>query len=222
MRPPRFIPLLFAHALFAACTATPLPTPPSLTMEKLELTEPQAGQVALRGAAGAIQPAGVVVRVTGPADAVERPVAEDGSFAAALGGTRADVYWLEIVQPDESTFVGAVTGGPGTSAVPANGGPDRDADESPDAIDCAADDPAAASRSCAANDPAGCANLPETCNGLDDDCDGSVDDGTCACNANDACNAGQECAGNTCTGGLPCNAEADCLDGQTCDAGICR
>ncbi len=221
--PLRPLTIAFVLATLGGCTATPLPTPPSLTIEKLDLLEPQAGQVALRGGAGAIRPGDVVLRVTGPVDAVERPVAADGSFSGVLGGTRADTFWLELAEPDASVFLGAVTGGLGTTVVPAEAGTDRDADDSPDSVDCAPDDPAVNGRSCTTNDPANCVNLPETCNGLDDDCNGTIDDGTCICDANDACNANQECAGNTCTGeGLPCNSEADCLNGQTCENGACR
>ena len=206
-----------------SCTATPLPTPPSATLALLDLSAPQAGQVSLTGQAGAIQPGGVTVRIASASAAIARPVADDGSFAAALSGTRSDVFRLEVIDGGAVTFVVAFTGGPGTSVVPADAGPDGDSDGSPDAIDCAPTDPNAAGRTCPSNDPANCQPLAEICNGLDDDCDGTIDDGVCGCNANEACNVGQQCTAGGCMGeGLPCGNAAECLPEQICDAGHCH
>jgi hypothetical protein len=205
---PRIKAALFA-LLFAAasCEATPLPLPPTgvPTDDPAKMRIAEATQeITLSGEAGAIQPGGGVLRITGDGVAVEDVVGEDGSFSATLPGAASDVLYLEVVGETDDVFVGAVTGATGGAVIEAPAGPDGDGDGSPDAVDCARLDASKHGRRCEATDP--CPGLPELCNGIDDDCSGTVDDnlvdpGTC--------------------GSAGCTSDADCAAGQTCVAGLC-
>ena len=184
---PRRSWLLALAALLCGCVATPLPTPPSAAPDRMQLIASQNDQVALLGAAGAIAPGGVTLRVTVSTDEVEGPVAMDGAFAVVLAAGRDDRFDLFVVDAGSVAFVAAVTGGPGTSVVvvatpepgqdPAGAGGAGD----PAGGNDAAGDPNAAGDP--ANDPANCnaANDPacavELCNGVDDDADGVIDEG---------------------------------------------
>lgn len=185
------LPSVTAALLLAlpGCVATPLPTPPSANAEKMELVAPQAGQVTLRGSAGAIQPGGLRLRVSGPSASIDTTAAGDGSFTAALDGRRSDELALEALLEDGPELLLVITGGPGESVDvvldPADGGGD--------ANDPTGDDPNGAGDD-VADDP---------CNGVDDDRDGVVDEG---CDPANECRNDFDCVdGGTCTNGS-CNA----------------
>lgn len=192
--------VLFVVALVAvpACIATPLPDPPSVDALRMTLTEDGAGFVRLRGAPGAIRMGGDALRTTNPRlnARVNILVALDGSFSARVDGVVSDPLFLERVRSDAETFLAEVrsTGTPDGSVMTVMSA-DRDMDQSPDAIDCAPDDPMLVARECAVTCisdiecgggqaclagvcvPLGC-ELAETCgDGLDNDCDGVADDG---------------------------------------------
>jgi len=189
----------------------------------MELVGAEDGRVVLTGSAGAIRPGGVGLRISGPASALERPVADDGSFVASLAGRTSDVFWLEVLEPERQTFVAAITGGADGAADGADPGPDGDDDDSPDAVDCAPADPALAGRLCP---PGECSPLPEACNGLDDDCDGLTDDeDACACAGDSGCPTGDVCTAGACGPSDPavdqCLQDDECPRGQTCQDGVC-
>ncbi len=193
--------LLAALALsVSACVATPLPDPPSARPSAMALSAPQPAQLLLVGTDGAIVGGASRLRVTDPSTAdlggrVEAAVSAPGAFSATLAGALADVLYLEAVEPAGDVFLAAVTLQAGVVAS-VDPGLDRDADGSPDAIDCAPDDPLLLARECPTG--AACATdldcaagqvcvagvcrasscVPEICgNGLDDDCNGVIDDG---------------------------------------------
>src|SRR5687768_5676777 len=124
----------WAAAIFAAttlllggCTATPLPTPPTARASRMMLTEGQPMRLSFVGRAGAISTGGLPMRITTRTTAVTTMVAADGSFAASINGSRSDIFWLELLEPDQDLFIGAVTGVIGTPDVmDADAGPDRD------------------------------------------------------------------------------------------------
>lgn len=186
-------------AVVPACIATPLPDPPSVDALRMTLTEDGAGFVRLRGAPGAIRMGGDALRTTNPRlnVRVNITIAPDGSFSTRIDGVVSDPLFLERVRSDADSFLaevrssGALDGSVMTVSMPS----DRDMDLSPDAIDCAPDDPMLVARQCTVTCisdiecgggqacmagvcvPLGC-ELAETCgDGLDNDCDGVADDG---------------------------------------------
>ncbi|MFK7988283.1 MAG: hypothetical protein AB8I08_19845 [Sandaracinaceae bacterium] len=179
------------------CVATPLPTPPTATASQMMLLDGQPGEVDLIGGPAALTGDGLLsLRVTGASGSVSTRVEADGSFMATgiPSTSRADTFYLEAITLDADVFVLALTGGPGTSAVDAPPGPDRDGDLSPDAIDCAPDDGMLAGQRCT------CGPIEFCGNGLDDNCDGFVDEALCSpvCSADDECAAGERCVDAVC------------------------
>lgn len=152
------------------CVATPLPIPPSVDTERLKLIETALGRVELTGQPGAISVDGIsAVRVASPGSWSQAAMEVDGAFVTVLGGTRAEVFYLEGVVDGGVQLLAAVTGAPTPGdVVLAELGPDGDGDGWPDAIDCAPDDRAV-------HEDCGC--TVEACNGRDDDCDGVIDEG---------------------------------------------
>lgn len=148
---------LFAMAWWcAACTATPLPVPPTADPDHVTVVDDGTSGVVVRGGAGAVSPGGTDIRVTWdpPPTTVSLParvgttVGEDGSFEVSLAGRRADRFFIEAITEDADLFLVAFTGGPGDTAVATDPGPDDDADGSPNAIDCAVDDPSLSGQRC--------------------------------------------------------------------------
>jgi len=72
-----------------------------------------------------------------PPEIAEVELASDGSFSAEVGGLPGDLLYLELITVTADLFLVAVQGGFDGPAQVADPGPDRDADGSPDAIDCA-------------------------------------------------------------------------------------
>jgi hypothetical protein len=201
-------------ALGVACVATPLPTPPSADIDRLALTASNPGEVTLAGADGAIQAEDLVgLRVTGPVAGTQVAVSEHGSFRAVLPGEVSDTFYLEAIVLDRDVFLIAVSApaGGGGRVEERAAGPDRDGDGSPDAVDCAPDDPAFGGQRC--DSP--CTPEPEICDGQDDDCDGEVDEGCTACVSDADCDDGEFC-----DGGESC-VDGDCvaIPGIPCDDG---
>jgi hypothetical protein len=147
-------------AVTAACSATPLPQPPSVLPgvdpTHITLRALTPSKVQIEGSAGAIEPHGSRIRVTWIAappniSLPEDDTAEtsaDGAFGMVLTGTRTDFFFFEVLEEDADVFVVALTGGPGDSAIETDAGPDADGDGSPDAIDCAPNDPTAHGQRC--------------------------------------------------------------------------
>ena len=57
-----------------------------------------------------------------------------------LPGNGSELFYFELITPDEDLFLIALQGGFDGPTQEADPGPDRDHDGSPDAIDCAPDD----------------------------------------------------------------------------------
>lgn len=204
--------------LYAGCIATPLPTPPTADVSKMTLIEgAQPDEVDLHGVADAITGELLSLRVSSSLSSAETTVAVDGSFdVIGLPAMLPPLLYLEAITADEDVFLVAVERGAGTSVLEADAGPDRDFDGSPDAIDCAPDDPMLAGSRCPVVDTDGDGFSPpddcddtnpginpgagEVCgNGLDDNCDGVVEDGC----------------------GAACRTDADCGPAQACIRGFC-
>jgi hypothetical protein len=189
--------------LASRCVATPLPDPPSADARAMSLVSSTPTTVTLLGRDGAIQPGGTRIRVTDPVTGNaggrrEVHVTASGAFQSEIAGSTADTIYVELLEASGVRFLAAVRDGGGGAAVSADPGPDRDGDGSPDAIDCAPDDPSLRGRECkaagtACTTDANCAAgqscvagqctttgclAAEICgNGLDDDCNGVIDDG---------------------------------------------
>ncbi len=190
--------------LASRCVATPLPDPPTADARAMSLVATTPTTVTLSGRDGAIHPGGARLRVTDAATGSaggrrEVHATAAGAFQSQIAGSTADTLYVELLEaaaPDR--FLVAVRDGGGGAVVDVDPGPDRDGDGSPDAIDCAPDDPTLGGRQCppapiaCATDgecPTGGACVAGTCsttgcaateicgNGLDDDCNGIIDDG---------------------------------------------
>src|SRR5262249_7993036 len=109
--------LSLSLTLAPACGATPLPQPPStVDPDAMTLTQATPGVVQLKGAAGAISPGDVAIRITLvlPLPAALSPpptatlVGKDGSFSASFAGARTDLFYIERLDPDHDVFIGVV------------------------------------------------------------------------------------------------------------------
>jgi hypothetical protein len=151
--------LCLAGLLAGSCVTSPLPVPPTVDPERISLSDTNGPAVEVEGGPGAVDPGDEdsnrirVTRIGEPIDGElpqfdEVDVAEDGSFSALVGGLSTDRFFIELITSDEDIFLVAVTGGFDGPVVPADPGPDRDDDGSPDAIDCAPDDPGLSGRRC--------------------------------------------------------------------------
>jgi hypothetical protein len=232
--------IVIALALSSGCVATPLPTPPTYDVQRMTLVQSEAPDaVDVRGAPGAIGGLPPIVRVSGPRAWAESSVAGDASFEIReLTGALAETFYLEAVLDDRDVFLVAFTDGPGDSITPVDPGPDADGDGSPDAIDCAPDDPMVGGRRCTTE----C--VDEICaNGVDDDCDGAIDeecvdgdgdgilppedcddtDETVYPGAPEACDGiDDDCdrvADNGCV--VECVSDMDCAPALACVSGVC-
>jgi len=202
--------------LLGGCIATPLPTPPTAEPALITIVEAaQPGAVDVHGEPGAIGGQPLSLRVTSESESREVPVAIDGSFDLTdLASASPPTLYLEGITDTEDIFLVAITRAATPAAVVTDPGPDRDMDGSPDAIDCAPDDPMGVGQRCPPVDadgdgvspPADCDDTeasvfpgaPEICNALDDNCDGRIDEGC-----------------------VPCRVDADCAAGQSCTRGVC-
>ena len=233
---------LFALLIATACSADPLPQPPLVETERLRVLEIeggariQGGPMALRDPDGADLFGDARVRSMGASG--RSSIAADGAFSVDLPGTsRTDVFALEYVGPDADVYLLSFTSVAGGAIMSVDPGPDRDADGSPDALDCAPDDRTRRGEECV------CMPEPERCNGLDDDCDAAVDE---TCVVEDVCGNGvdddldgrtdESCASaDLCGNALDddgdgfvdegcstCASDADCLAGERCVDGACQ
>jgi len=149
--------LLLAAAVLCSCLTTPLPMPPTVDPDSVHMEDGADTTIVVTGDEGSVDPGGTEVRVTRvgePIDAL-RPervalvTEEDGSFeAVVLGSATVDRVFFEELTEDQDRFIIAIRRGPDGRGVEADPGPDRDDDGSPDAIDCAPDDPGVGGRRC--------------------------------------------------------------------------
>jgi len=144
-----------ASAALVSCTTTPLPIPPTIDPESIGAMATNGPSMVLTGRPGAIDPGGRTIRVTRveqgwgvPADFVEAETAPDGSFEVEVPGTPADLFYFELLADEEDVFLIALAVQVDGTVLRADPGPDRDDDGSPDAIDCAPDDPSRGGRRC--------------------------------------------------------------------------
>ncbi|NUP07153.1 MAG: hypothetical protein HOW73_13950 [Polyangiaceae bacterium] len=153
-RPFLALPLAIVIAVMAACTATPLPDPPSFDAARMSITATDPMTIQLTGEDGAIGTGNIELRITNPTTAasVEVPVTDGGAFDGSLPGTAADTLFLE--QVDGDLFIGAVKSDGAGAVEETDEGPDTDGDGSPDAVDCAPNDPDTRGSACGA----GCSN----------------------------------------------------------------
>lgn len=154
----------FAALCIAGCVTTPLPIPPTLTVDvdQIELSNDDRGGVSIVGSPGAIDPGSVDVRMTSSSeiDSVEPEldefaVGEDGSFQTWLRGDPTNIFFIEHLWTNEDIFVTAIVGfsevdtpDPPYETITADPGADSDGDGSPDAIDCAPLDETLSGRRC--------------------------------------------------------------------------
>lgn len=159
---PRMAALLLLVLLAIGCIATPLPQPPIEYALDVHAVEVRGGNpnmtttvVTIVGKPGAIRPGGIRIRFTKlptpnqdilpSLDLVN--VAEDGSFAVSAVAGATSTFLIEAVEADQDVYVDAISftilpDGRSSGVVRGEPGPDSDGDESPDAVDCAPDDPA--------------------------------------------------------------------------------
>ncbi len=150
-RPQNLLAPLVLALLVPSCMTTPLPIPPTLTVEvnAISIETDARGGVTITGFEGAIMPGGEDVRMTyggmpsdsAPPDLDEFTIAHDGSFQTWLQGSDFETYFIEHLWTTEDIFLLAITGNreidsPGATIVADPGG-DSDGDGSPDQIDCA-------------------------------------------------------------------------------------
>jgi hypothetical protein len=141
---------------FAACVATPLPQPPGFQLDvELVDAEPSDLTVVFDGAPGALTPGSVDLRITpGPTDSDPileigtGPVAADGSFSIVVVSPLENTFFVEALTAQEDVFVAAVAIDAGGTVTEVDPGPDTDEDGSPDAVDCAPDDPNLSGQRC--------------------------------------------------------------------------
>lgn len=140
-----------------SCVATPLPQPPEveLDIEKLTVEGGDGSPVVFVGAPGALSVGDIEVRVTpGPTDSDPvleigtAPVAADGSFEVVTISPLDNTYFFEAILADEDVFVAAVTVDVFGTPTLGDAGPDTDEDGSPDAVDCAPEDPDLSGQRC--------------------------------------------------------------------------
>ncbi|MGE0787300.1 MAG: putative metal-binding motif-containing protein [Sandaracinaceae bacterium] len=214
--------IALAFALFAAgCIATPVPVPPSVDPDRVDVFEGSPGSTVVRGDPGAVEGEPIALRVRSADGSAEGDVEDDGSFSMLVPGLPSDVFFIEGLLPTEDRFLLAVTGGIGGSASVADPGVDSDGDGSPDAIDCAPMDPMVSGSRCMT------LCVAERCADMrDNDCDSRVDEG-CAgmpCTSDTECSAGYVCSAamgmGTCEP-QPCMSNADCPAGLVCSAAQC-
>lgn len=145
----RFVLVAFALAA-GSCVATPLPQPPTdYELDIGELSVDTSGQAfGIVGTEGAVKPGSIEIRVTpGPTDsdpvleAGNAQVASDGSFSVIVVSPLPNIFFFEAIEQNDDVFFGAVTIDAAGVISEADPGPDADDDGSPDAIDCAPDDP---------------------------------------------------------------------------------
>ena len=106
--------------------------------------------VDLTGGPGAVDPGSEgsnqlrVTRVGGePVEGptfVEVEIDPDGSFAAELPGNGSELFYFELITPDEDLFLITLQNGFDNPTQEADPGPNHDHDSSPDTINCAPDD----------------------------------------------------------------------------------
>jgi hypothetical protein len=148
---------LLACAVWA-CSATPVPQPPSyeLDVDKSELQTTDGSTVRIVGGPGAISPAGIRIRVTPKRDPDIDPILEpgsatvaaDGSFIVVVSSPPANTFYFEVLEEEEDVYFAAVLFDADGNTSEGEPGPDTDADGSPDEIDCAPEDPALSGQRC--------------------------------------------------------------------------
>ncbi len=199
-----------------ACTATPVPIPPSADPDRIEVFADGEGRSVVRGEPGAISGQAEMLRASSSEGSAEGDTGDDGSFFLVVPGLPSDVFYLEGLLPTEDRFLVAVTGGPGGDAQVADPGGDADGDGSPDAVDCAPMDPMLSGSRCAP------LCVAERCDDMrDNDCDGDINEG-CAgtvCGGGADCAVGHECAGGVCAV-IACMTQAQCPAGFVCPIGV--
>jgi cysteine-rich repeat protein len=205
-------------AIVAACVATPLPYPPDLRPERLELTGEDAA-LTLTGGPGAADPAGMTLRLrnaTRPALPSEVLVAADGSFTTSVAGALSDTIRLDRVESGEARVLVHLARADGAAVRRVPAPTDGDEDGFAATLDCADDDPAAFPEA------------GELCDGLDNDCNGVVDEGgACSGCAADAdcgdrgfCNGAEVCLFGACSVGPdPCD-DGDPATPDGCDPSL--
>ncbi len=176
------------------CVASPLPYPPSINAELLELKESAPGTLTLVGEPGAVHPGDLRMRirnVSRPTLPAEIRAAANGSFQANLRGILIDTVRIDILEERWTTIAHVAASGVEVQLVLPP--PDEDGDGYERSAEC---DDSDSSRYPAS---------AELCDGIDNDCDGSTDEPpACSCSITEECDDG-----------LFCNGE------ETCEAGSC-
>lgn len=154
---------LFLVFATPGCVTTPLPIPPTLTVDAdlVEIGYDERGGVSIVGQPGAVEPGGEEIRVTSTSEIDstvplfdEVDVGDDGSFRAWVLGDPTEHYFIEHLQSDEDVFVISIAGyseidsPDGFETIVVDPGADSDNDGSPDAIDCAPLDETLSGRRC--------------------------------------------------------------------------
>jgi hypothetical protein len=152
--------VLLTLTSLASCESTPLPQPPTdyhLDPQKIGFETSGPRVVAVIGQPGAVSVGGITLRISpiedpptpSPVAAGTATIAGDGSFTIEVDGRLENLFYFEAIELQRDVYFGVVRGiepgGPGGGADP---GPDTDEDGSPDAIDCAPDDPDVGGQRC--------------------------------------------------------------------------